>query len=158
MRSYREQLLVPVLWWVLAAINVLLLGSEVWAGLGGIIPALVYTILTVIVVAFLVNWSAAAVEVSDGTLRAGRATLALDRIGDVISLDEEQSAVLRGPRSDPAAHLLLRPYLKRAVYITVADPGSTVPYWLIATRRPDELAAAIEAAAERTKAAGHAVG
>jgi hypothetical protein len=147
MRSYREQLHVPVLWWILAVVIVLLLGSEVWAGLGGAIPALVYTVLAIVLAAFLVNWSAASVEVKDGTLRAGRATLALDQIGDVVPLDEERAAALRGPRADPAAHLLLRPYLKRAVYVAVTDPASTAPYWLIATRRPAELAAAIERAA-----------
>jgi len=40
--------------------------------------------------------------------------------------------------------LLLRPYRKRAVYIAVADPAADVPYWLLATRRPEELAAAIQ--------------
>ena len=39
---------------------------------------------------------------------------------------------------------MLRPYLKRAVYIALADPGSGVPYWLVATRHPAELTAAIE--------------
>jgi hypothetical protein len=144
MRSYREQLHVPALWWVLAVVIILLLGSEVWAGLGGIIPVLCYVVLTVIIAAFLVNWSAASIEVTDGTLRAGRATLPLDRTGEVVALDEEQAAVLRGPRADPAAHLLLRPYLKRAVYIALDDPASEVPYWLVATRRPAELAAAIQ--------------
>jgi hypothetical protein len=51
---------------------------------------------------------------------------------------------LRGPRADPAARLMLRPYLKRAVYIGLADRGSGVPYWLVATRHPAELATAIE--------------
>ena len=63
----------------------------------------------------------------------------------MLALDEKQAAQLRGPRADPAAHLLLRPYLKRAVYVGLADPGEGVPYWLVATRHPEELAAAIEA-------------
>jgi hypothetical protein len=62
----------------------------------------------------------------------------------VVVLDERQAALLRGPRADPRARLMLRPYLKRAVYIALADPGSDVPYWLVATRHPAELAAAIE--------------
>jgi hypothetical protein len=86
----------------------------------------------------------AVIEVTGGTLRAGRDTLPLDRAGEVVALDEAQAARLRGPRADPAAHLLLRPYLKRAVYIEVADPDSEVPYWLLATRKPDKLAAAIQ--------------
>ncbi len=50
-------------------------------------------------------------------LRAGRDTLALSDADEVIALDERQTTALRGPRADPAAHLLLRPYLKRAVYV-----------------------------------------
>jgi hypothetical protein len=60
-------------------------------------------------------------------------------------LDAAQAGVLRGPKADPAAHLLLRPYLKKAVYIGLADPADGVPYWLVATRRPTELAAALTA-------------
>ncbi|HSZ40419.1 MAG TPA: DUF3093 domain-containing protein [Trebonia sp.] len=159
MRSYRERLRVPLLWWFLAVVNILLIGSIIWAGLGGYWPALTYILLAVLVGAFLVNWELAVVEVSDGSLRAGRNALDLGEIGDVVPLSEEEAAVLRGPRADPAAHLLLRPYLKQAVYIAVADPASTVPYWLIATRRPEELAAAIEAAAvAKTGHAGRTVG
>ena len=64
----------------------------------------------------------------------------------MIALDEKQARALSGPRADPAAHLLLRPYLKRAVYVGLADPAGGVPYWLVATRHPAELAAAIESA------------
>jgi hypothetical protein len=41
---------------------------------------------------------------------------------------------------------MLRPYLKKAVYIGLADDqeGAT-PYWLVATRHPDKLAAALTA-------------
>ena len=79
-------------------------------------------------------------------LRAGKDTLALSHADEVIALDERQARALSGPRADPAAHLLLRPYLKRAVYVSLADPGEGVPYWLVATRHPEELAAAIEGA------------
>jgi DUF3093 family protein len=148
MHSYRERLSVPAGWWVLAVVCVALLGTEVWAGLGGFIPLLTYVVLALIVGAVLVNWSTAVIEVTSGTLRAARATLPLDQVGKVVALDAEEAARLRGPRADPAAHLLLRPYLKRAVYVEVADPASGVPYWLLATRRPDELAAAIQRSRE----------
>jgi hypothetical protein len=144
MHSYRERLQVPVSYWLLAVPTVALLGGEVYAGFGGFIPPLIYAVFTAIVVAFLLNWGAASVEVTDGILRAGRDTLPLSEIGEVVALDEKQSTLMRGPRADPAAHLLLRPYLKRAVYIEVANPSGGVPYWLVATRRPAELAAAIQ--------------
>lgn len=142
--SYRERLLVPVSWWLLAVPVVAVLGGEVYAGFGGWIPPAIYAVFIVVVVGFLLSWGAATIEVADGTLRAGGAELPLDRTSEVVPLDEKQAALLRGPRADPAAHLMLRPYLKRAVYIRLADPGSGVPYWLVATRHPAELATAIE--------------
>lgn len=144
MRSYREQLRVPVSWWLLAIPVIAILGAEVWAGFGGFIPPLIYAMFIAAVAGFLLTWGAASIEVTDGALRAGSATLPLSRVGDVVPLDEKQAALLRGPRADPAAHLMLRPYLKRAVYIALADQDGDVPYWLIATRHPDELATAIE--------------
>ena len=143
-RSYHERLLVPVSWWLLAVPVIAILGGEVYAGFGGWIPPVIYAVFIVIVAGFLLAWGAATIEVADGTLRAGQAELPLDKTSDVVPLDEKQAALLRGPRADPAAHLMLRPYLKRAVYIRLADPGSGVPYWLVATRHPAELATAIE--------------
>jgi hypothetical protein len=89
------------------------------------------------------------VEVAGGTLRAGGAMLPLTAVGEVVILDEKQSTRLRGPRADPAAYLYSRPYLKESVYLALdtaaAKAGQpAVPYWLIGTRHPAELAAAIE--------------
>jgi len=144
MRSYREHLRVPVSWWLLAIPSIVILGAEIWAGFGGFIPPLIYAVFTAVVAGFLLSWGAASIEVANGVLRAGSATLPLSRAGDVVPLDEKQAAQLLGPRGDPAAHLMLRPYLKRAVYIALADPSDGVPYWLVATRHPAELATAIE--------------
>ena len=66
----------------------------------------------------------------------------------------DKAALLRGPRADPAAHLFLRPYVKRAVYVGVADPSDGVPYWLISTRHPDRLAAALGDAGARSGGPG----
>ncbi len=41
------------------------------------------------------------------------------------------------------AFLMLRPYLSRAVRVAITDPADPAPYWLISTRRPDDLAAAL---------------
>jgi hypothetical protein len=144
MGSYRERLFVPVSYWLLAIPVVVLLGGEAYFIAGGIVPPLTMAVIAAVVGAFLVNWGSATIEVAGGVLRVGRKTLALSEAGEVIALDERQSALLRGPRADPAAHLLLRPYLKRAVYVGIADQAEGIPYWLVATRRPAELAAAIE--------------
>jgi hypothetical protein len=143
MGSYRERLLVPVSYWLLAVPSIAFLGAEAWFVAGGIVPPLTLAALSVIAAVFLINWGSATIEVAGGVLRAGRDTLPLSAASEVVALDPEQAALLRGPRADPAAHLFLRPYVKRAVYIGLADPADGVPYWLVSTRHPDRLAAAI---------------
>jgi hypothetical protein len=146
MGSYRERLLVPVSYWLLAIPVVLTLGAEAYFFVDGFIPPLVIIALYALVAAFFLQWNSATIEVAGNVLRAGKESLALSEAGEVIALDEHQSVALRGPRADPSARLLLRPYLKRAVYVGLADPDEGVPYWLLATRHPERLAAAIEAA------------
>ena len=146
MGSYRERLLVPVSYWLLAVPVVASLGAEAYFFVDGFIPPLVIGVLFAIAAAFLVNWSSATIEVTGAVLRAGKDTLALSDADEVIALDERQATALRGPHADPAAHILLRPYLKRAVCVRLADRAEGVPYWLVATRHPEKLAAAIESA------------
>jgi hypothetical protein len=158
MRVYHERLRVPVSWWVLGMTSVLMLGAGFLAGFDWE-PALgVYGIMTVSLAAFLVGWGWLRTEVAAGELRVGRDRLPLAVAGEVTALDEEQTRALRGPRADPAAYLMARPYLPRSVYIAVDDPAAHGPYWLIGTRRPEELAAAIEAARPAARADGTTVG
>ena len=53
---------------------------------------------------------------------------------------------VRGPECDPAAYHLIRGWVPAGVKAAVVDPDDPTPYWFVATRRPAELAAAIEAA------------
>ena len=155
MGSYRERLLVPVSYWLLAVPSIAFLGAEAWFIAGGIVPPLTLAILSVIAAIFLINGGNATIEVAGGVLRAGRDTLPLSQAGEIVALDEKQAAQLRGPRADPAAHVFLRPYVKRAVYIAIAAPSDGVPYWLVSTRHPDRLVAATgDAGASRGQGTG----
>jgi hypothetical protein len=158
MRVYHERLRVPVTWWVLGMISILMLGAGFLAGFDWEPALAVYGVLTVGLSAILIGWGRLRTEVADGELRVGRDRLPLAVAGEVTALDEDQTRALRGPRSDPAAYLMARPYLPRSVYIAVDDPATRGPYWLIGTRRPEELAAAIEAARPAARAGGAPVG
>jgi hypothetical protein len=140
---YRETLRVPVSYWLLAAPVVALLGAELFVGFSNVVAICVYAVFVLVVGGFLLSWGAVRIEVGGGVLRAGGDTLPLTSIGEAVALDERQAAVLRGPRADPSAHLLLRPYVKKAVYVGLAGSAAGSPYWLVATRRPAELAAAL---------------
>ena len=147
MDDYRERLRVPLAWWLLAVPTVLILGATLYAGLTGPWPIIIMAGLAAGCAAILVTMGLATVELRDGALRAGKAVLPLTAVSEVVSLDEKQTMRLRGPRADPAAYLYSRPYLKESVYLAV-DPsspaGSAAPYWLLGTRHPAELTAAIE--------------
>jgi hypothetical protein len=144
MHFYRERLFAPPLWWVVGMITMLTFGAIVWTGFDLLITIAVFAALIAVTSAFLLNWGRAVIEVTAGELKAGNATLPLVLTGEVRALSEEQARALIGPRADPTAHILIRPYLRYAVYIEVNGPDPACPYWLLATRHPAELAAAIE--------------
>ena len=83
------------------------------------------------------------VAVRDGTLYAGPAHISLDLLGPAEPLDAEETRRVHGVDADARAFLLTRPYLKRSVKVVVEDPADRTPYWLVSTRHPRELAAAI---------------
>jgi hypothetical protein len=158
MRVYREHLRVPWPWWLIGLAMVVVLGTELAAGLNWLLAVAGYAGIALVIGAVLARWSWPAVEVRDGELRAGRARLPLDKVGEVTALDQAQSRELRGPQADPAAFVLTRPYLKTAVYIEVSGAPSGEPYWLVGTRRPAELAGAIENSRPAALAGEAAVG
>lgn len=145
-QGYDERLGVPLRWWALATMFVaslliaFLVATPLWVALGGSV------VLVLAVVAIFVSYGAARVTVADGVLRAGRARIPVSALGEVQTLDAESARLLAGRHADARAYLLIRPYLHRAVRVDVADPTDPAPYWLVATRRPDRLAAALTAA------------
>ncbi len=143
MPEYHERLRVPLAWWLLSLPSALIIGVTVYAGFQGPWPFIIVGGLLGGCAAMLISLGLGSVEVSAGAVRAGGAALPLAAVREVVALDEPQTISLRGPRADPAAHLYSRPYLKESVYLAV-DASAGVPYWLIGTRHPAELAAAVE--------------
>jgi len=142
---FRERLHVPVVWWLLAAgfaLSLLLaLGLSIgpaW-GIGAAAASLAVT------TAIFVR-SAVRIEVDDTMLRVGRAQIEHRYIGGAAALDAEQTRRRAGVEADARAHLVLRPYVSTAVEITLDDADDPVPYWLVSSRRPTALAAALDPA------------
>jgi hypothetical protein len=158
MHSYRERLYAPLLWWLAGALTLFTFGAIVWTGFDLVITIAVFGTLFLIEAAFLLNWGRATIVVGGGELTIGNATLPLGETGAVHALDEPQFRTMRGPRADPRAYLLIRPYLRYAVYVQVTSPDAPWPYWLVATRRPAELAAAIELSRPVPRPGGRAMG
>lgn len=144
--TYEERLHVPLRWWVQATMFV----GSVWLAFVVALPALVAgaaaSVLALAVVALFLGYGGARVRVADGELLAGNARIPARLLGTPEALDPDASRLLAGRDADAAAYLLLRPYVKRSVRVAVVDPTDPVPYWLISTRRPDALAAALVSA------------
>jgi hypothetical protein len=157
MHSYRERLYSPPSWWVVGMVTMLTFGAIVWTGFDLAVTLAVFAAVILITAAFLLNWGQAIIEVTDSELRVGGDVLPLSDVGEVRALDEAHARALRGPRADPLAYTLIRPYLRYAVYVEVSGRPAAWPYWLLATRRPAELAAAIESARPVVSTGGVAV-
>ncbi len=83
------------------------------------------------------------VEVIDGELIAGRARIPLTLIGEPSGYRGDEARAERGPRLDARAWLLIRGWVDPVVKVPIDDPDDPTPYWLVSTRRPDDLVAAL---------------
>ncbi|WP_151082529.1 DUF3093 domain-containing protein [Nocardioides cynanchi] len=141
--DHRERLAVPLRWWVQGtmlvatfwlAFIVSMPASWAWTATG---------VLLAIMVLLFVSYGSPRIEVADGWLRAGRARISGEFLGSAEALDPDATRRVAGRDADARAYLLLRPYLKRAVRVTISDPRDPAPYWLVSTRHPEQLAAAL---------------
>jgi hypothetical protein len=146
---YRESLRVPVSWWIIAAATVITLFVIVAVPVDTIAGAIVGGLAAVLLLALFLRYGGARVEVDARRLRAGRAEIDRTYVGTAEALTGDAARNAFGRDCDPKAYLVLRSYLPGAVRVQITDPGDPAPYWLIATRHPDRLAAALS---------GHSVG
>ncbi|GAA1912913.1 DUF3093 domain-containing protein [Nocardioides marmoribigeumensis] len=151
--SYAEVLRVPLRWWAVATmfhasalLAFLVAGLGVWAYvLGG-------SMLAFNVGVFL-SYGGAIVEVRQGVLYAGRAHIPLSLLADPQALDGDEVRLALGVDADARAYLVVRPYIRRGVIVRVDDPADPTPYWLVSSRHPRTLAAALAAGTAGTTGA-----
>ena len=86
------------------------------------------------------------VTVSDGMLSAGKARIPVSLLGEPEAISGDAATLARGRKLDARAWLCIRGWIQPVVKVNVHDPADPVPYWLISTRNPNELVAALEGA------------
>lgn len=96
--------------------------------------------------------TAPAVSVEEGVFRAGKARIPVTELGEPEAFTGEEAWQERGPRLDARAYLLLNGWAKQNVRVPVTDPADPTPYWLVSTRRAEELAEAIRGAQREARA------
>jgi len=144
--EYDERLRVPLRWWVQGTMFVASLWLAVVVALPFAAAWAVSGVAMLLLAAGLLSFGSARVSVQDGVFRAGRASIPVVHLGTATALDSEETRRVAGAEADARAYLLLRPYLKQAVKVENTDPADPAPYWLVNTRRPDQLAAALASA------------
>lgn len=142
--AYQERLDAPWPAWVLGTAMALSLGIAY--GYAITVPWGVVTwLVTQAVVIWVLVTTSPVVRVDERVFRAGRARLPLQYVGRLRAVDAATTRRLRGVDSDASAYLCVRSWLPRAVVVEVEDPQDPHPYWLVSSRRPDRLAAALRA-------------
>lgn len=141
--QYHERLRVPLRWWV----QWTMLIASLWLALIVAVPepiAWTATAAAMALLALALLWYGdARLRVSDGWFTAGRARIEARHLGVIEALDAEETRRVAGVDADARAYLLLRPYVKRSVRVEITDPADPAPYWLVSSRHPDALAAAL---------------
>jgi hypothetical protein len=146
---FRERLSVPLIWWVLAGLFALTVLLAVGAYLG---PTwgIGTSVAAMLIAAAIFASASIVISVDDREVRVGRASIEHAFIADCRALDATATRERAGVEADARAYLVLRPYVKTAVEITLDDKDDPVPYWLVSTRYPQQLAAAQREASSST--------
>ena len=130
--------------WVLIALALVLPASMlVFLPINAIVGVATGVVLYAGLVVLLVIGSPT-LQVTERGFTAGRATLPARHIGRAEGFSREDATRERGPALDARAWLLIRGWVDPVVRVEVADDRDPVPYWLVSTRKPDELVSALE--------------
>ncbi len=147
MTTYRERLW-PSLWLYICTILVIPASLLVFLPINKTAGPIVGIALYAGVVACLLLASPV-VEVTDDAFLAGRARLPLRIVGAVTAFTGDAARDERGPRLDARAWLMIRGWISPVVKVELEDPDDPAPYWIVSTRHPDAVVAAIESARAR---------
>jgi hypothetical protein len=141
--GYSERLSTP--WWswpvLLGVAGVL--AAEIGLGAPGLRTWVPYVVLLPLTALGLLWVGRIRVAVSDGELRVDDARLPARFVADAIPLDPAGRRELLGVGADPLAFVVQRPWVSGAVQVLLDDPADPTPYWVVSSRHPSRLTAAL---------------
>ncbi|GAA2024792.1 DUF3093 domain-containing protein [Agromyces tropicus] len=141
MPDYRERLW-PTPWIYLSSL--LLIPASILVLAPVSLPAGIVTgVLLYVAIAGSLTLTSPVIEVADGRLRAGRAEVPLGLTGEAVAAQGDAARIERGTGLDARAFLVIRGWIADVVRVPITDAADPAPYWLVSTRHPHEMAAAI---------------
>jgi hypothetical protein len=147
--AYRERLS-PSLWVLVAAAVCGPMAALTLAPVDTTLSLVGGALVGIGVVAGLIA-TAPVVEVVGDELRAGRAHIDVRLLGDPAGVTGEEARLARGAQLDGRAWVLLRGGIDGLVTVPVTDTDDPATAWVVSTRTPDRLVAAIRRAQVRLR-------
>ncbi len=129
--------------WVFVLALASVLAAEIGLGAAGVRTWLPFALLLPLLAGGLWWLGRIRISVTPDELHVDDAHIPLRFVGEVIPLDADDRRLLLGPGADPLAFVIQRPWIGGAVQIVLNDPDDPTPYWVVSTRRPEKLAAAL---------------
>jgi hypothetical protein len=142
--EYRERL-GPSLWLLVAAAVVAPMVALVFVQLDTTVALVIGGLIGIAVIAVFLG-TAPVVSLDERMLRAGRAHIELGLVGEPTALSGEAARTARGTGLDPRSWHLIRGGIDGVVIIPILDQDDPAPAWVISSRTPERLAAAIRRA------------
>jgi hypothetical protein len=147
---YRERLWVPWWWWPPGLGLGALIALEVNQGVSVLPNWLPFAVLLPVAAAVLIWLSTTEVRVvatgpgDDGVeLWAGTAHLPVEVIARSAEVPRSAKSAALGRQLDPAAFVVHRAWVGSLVLLVLDDPDDPTPYWLVSSRHPDRVLAAL---------------
>ncbi|MFE1645102.1 DUF3093 domain-containing protein [Microbacterium sp. P01] len=147
---YRERL-GPSLWAMVAAALSAPMAALVFVQLNPTLALAVGAVVGAAIIALMIAGSPV-VEIRNGWLYAGRAHIEVRHLGGTEVFRGDEARAARGVGLHPRSWHVIRGGIDGIAVIEVTDPDDPCPSWVISSRTPDRLAAAVrstEAAASR---------
>jgi hypothetical protein len=143
--TYRERLTAPVSWWLAALAFAVAWGWIMLIATNLGIALVTFAAVAAVDVYAVWRYGSTVVSVDAEGLRVGGAFLETRHVGQARALNRADYRTVLGTGADARAYLVTRPYLDHGVRVGVDDPSDPAPYWLVSSRHPHELAAALGA-------------
>ncbi|WNM40415.1 DUF3093 domain-containing protein [Micromonospora halotolerans] len=144
--DYSERLGLPWWAWPIGLALAGLLAAELWMGATGVRAWLPFVLLIPAAAATLWWLGRIRITVRAGELRVDDAHLPVRHVADAVPLDAAGRREVLGVGADPLAFVVQRPWVGGAVQVVLDDPDDPTPFWVVSSRHPVELAAALIAA------------
>lgn len=142
--KHDERLRAPAWWWLLVLLLVVTAAVAVFAYVSPPVGIAVTLFFLVGLSGILIGYGSLRVRVDQDQLQVGRFRIESRWIAGAEVVEGQAARDLLGAGADRRDFLLTRPYIDGVVRVRLDDPADPHPHWIISTRRPQQLADAIE--------------